>query len=111
MALRRGRGRARWLRVAKGQHGRGEGSSETRRLGARACKTCALGAPRARARHARQNARVVSNARARLAINRSGLEWSRGLVDMLVWRSKQVQNAKLGFMPILFMHSRCSTEY
>ena len=31
-ALRRGRGRVRWLRVAKGQHGRGEGGSEIDRM-------------------------------------------------------------------------------
>ena len=57
-ALRRGRGQVRWLRVAKGQHGRGEGGSETRRLGARACKMCALGESRACTPGVRQNAKA-----------------------------------------------------
>ena len=58
--------RGEWASVVRGSAGeqgpgtgRDEGGSATRRLSARACKTCALGAPRARTGHARRNARAA----------------------------------------------------
>ena len=92
-ALRRGRGRVRWLPVAKGQHGRGEGGGETWRLGARACKMCALGASRACTPGVQQNAKACQEAWVGLGINRSRLEFARRLVDMVVWSGDRVHNA------------------
>ena len=76
---------ARVVRVSAGEQGpgagRGEGGSATRRLGARACKTCALGAPRARTGRARRNANACHRAWVRLAISRPRLGVARILVD------------------------------
>ena len=85
------------VRVSVGEPGPcagcGGGGSATRRLGARACKTCALGAPRARTERVRQNARAAQSARGRLAINRTRLGVARILVDKVAGSEDQVHSA------------------
>ena len=79
--------------MGRDQNGRGEaavGPGDS----VRACKTCALGAPRARTLGARQNAKACQEAWMRLVVNRFRLVEARRLVDMLVSQSKQVQCAK-----------------
>jgi len=74
------------------ERARGDGSG-TRRLGAHACKTCALGAPSARTRAVRQNAMACQRAPHHVRFGRSRLLFARRLVDMVVRQSKQVQCA------------------
>ena len=78
------------LRASKGQ---GAGVSERGGSVARACKTCALAAPRARMPGARRNANACQEAWMRLGINRSRLEVARSLADTLVWLLWQAHNA------------------
>ena len=82
-----GRGQGMALQASKGQGaGRGDPCART-------CKTRALAAPRARTPGVRQNAKACQEAWVELGFNRSRLESSMSLVDMLVWQNKQVQNA------------------
>ena len=88
---------ARLVRVSAGEQGpgtgRGEGASATRRLGARACKMCSLGAPRARTGHVRRNARAAYSARGRLALNRTRIGIARSLVDKVAGSVEQDHSA------------------
>ena len=59
--------RGEWPERARG------GGSGTRRLGARACKTCALGAPRARTLGVRRNAKSCQGTPIHKRLSREGL--------------------------------------